>query len=348
MANRAGVNDKNALAFGAAYGEPLGWCRVFAQTQTWSTGGPWANAIAADARGEGVALSFKLGVPMLSAAGGSQDSRIRGIANGLVAAGITDGVIAVEHEPENPTKGINAAEWVAMQKHVLPLLKSILGPSGWRTAICLMGYTANPASHRNVDAYRVDEADVVAWDPYNNRGESDNIGDYYAEPGKPDIDPDVLFGVCIDVGLRWGKPSTIFEVGCPREQMDVSGTKRTAWWKRVADQNSLEGFEFVCHFDMGPVDSKADYAIRAEAASLAEFKRAIKASDNPCAALEAQVVGLQVQVVSLTAERAELVSTNAALTAEVAALTADRDALDAQNQKLQKRIDDAVSVLTVE
>jgi hypothetical protein len=69
------------------------------------------------------------------------------------------------HEPEND--GIAPATWKAWQAIHLPAIRA----AGGIPSICLMSYTVNPRSGRNVADWKLParQADVVYWDYYPNK-----------------------------------------------------------------------------------------------------------------------------------------------------------------------------------
>jgi hypothetical protein len=69
-------------------------------------------------------------------------------------------IVIDQHEPEQPSKGIDPAAWVKMQKAI------IADNPGALVAPCLMAWTLDPASGRNPESYYVDTAPLLAFDAY--------------------------------------------------------------------------------------------------------------------------------------------------------------------------------------
>lgn len=271
-----GVNSTHASEW-KAKGGPVEWSRVFAQTQAWSTSaGPWKLVADAAGRGERVAASSKPPSSMASIATGSQDAYFRAIATGLAALP-TKGVYTFQHEPEDDIQrnDFTAAQFIAASKRVYGVMRPILQPAGWRLAVCLMGWTADPASGRDINTYLdqglLDLLDVIAWDPYNASGAADG-GSAYATTDPRLFSPARLFTPCADATLARNKVPMIFETGCARRSADAAGLERSQWWEMAAGLPSMGEFEAIMHFEMASVDGFPNWAIRDELRSLAAFK----------------------------------------------------------------------------
>jgi hypothetical protein len=273
-----GVNVTH-LADWKAKGGPTEWTRCFAQNQAWSpTATVWKAMIDAAKRGEKVASSSKPPGTMSAIASGTYDAHFRNIATGLAGLA-TDGVYTFYHEPEdNIQRGeFTFAQFIAASKRVYSVMRPILQPSGWRTAVCLMGWTVDSRSGRNIDNYfdagLLALIDVIAWDPYNyGGGTGTNPAQPWATQDPRNTSPSSVFTNCVTTTQARGKTPMVFETGCNRREADTTGAERTGWWEMVAELPIMREFEAIMHFEMSSADGVSNTAIRDEPASLAAFK----------------------------------------------------------------------------
>jgi hypothetical protein len=283
-----GVNAPWAVAFQAAVGKTVRWCRTYGQTQAWSpSSGGFADTIAADARGQYSILSFKSTFTWAQVASGSDDARLTAIANGLVSNGVLPGIIVFNHEPENDAG--TAADFKAASGHV----KAVMAPlmPGWRFGVCLMVDTFRTGSGRHPDDWVHTSNDVLLVDGYNWR-DADTFGGGWADPAVSDRTPASIFGVDInaaDYAEALGMAFGFGEIGCSREQADTTGVERTAWWNLFADYILAlppGKVEMICHFEKNTSavtsgdGGLVNWAIRSEPASAIAFGRPLATSGN--------------------------------------------------------------------
>lgn len=271
-----GVNVTNLLDW-KAKGGPTKWTRIFAQTGSWSpTSSQWKPCVDAANRGEKVAVSSKPPGTMDQISAGTYDSFFRAIATGLAGLA-TKGVYTFYHEPEDNIQNgeFSFAQFIAASTRVYSQMRPILQPAGWRTGICFMSWTVNPSSGRNLNNYLntglLNLVDVLAWDCYNDSGAGDG-GSAWALTDPRLVSPSSLFGPCVTATTSRSKTPMIFETGCARRQADSTGSERTQWWQSVAAYSSMQQFEAIMHYEMGQANSRSEWAIRDEPASLAAFK----------------------------------------------------------------------------
>jgi hypothetical protein len=320
-----GVAQTHAVEFAAAAGVPVPWCRVFMQSQPWSPAA-YKPVLDAKARGQAVILSNKLpsGATMATVAAGTFDGFFSDVLAGLKAAGV-GGVYAFYHEPEdNVAAGeFTAADWRAAQARVGQLVKAAAVP-GLRFGTCLMSWTLDPASGRKPDDYYVPAADILLWDAYNQMDIKEPTVPYCTKDPSTTT-PAAVLGACVAYAKSKAKPTGLAEFGCPRQQVDTAGARRTAWLQAVAASGLIANFEMCCYFDLGIVDGKAEWAIRAEPASMTAFKgfSAQAPVDPALAAALAKIAALQAQLDAAAAALAAMTSArDAGLTRIASALAA--------------------------
>ncbi len=94
--------------------------------------------------------------------------------------------LCLQHEPENPNKNINAAQWRQMQSVWQGLINQVKAEQSRSDLYCtqiLMAWTLDPASGRNPEDWYAN-TDVLGWDPYT-LSQVGRVRDYSIGKGKP-------------------------------------------------------------------------------------------------------------------------------------------------------------------
>jgi hypothetical protein len=324
-----GANSTHTIELFQKMGEPADLCRVFIQTQSWNAGtNPCKAAVDASKRGETVVFSTKVS-SVAGAISGSDDTRIKGLASGLVAAGVKNFLFGIYHEPEDNVEGgeFTAAQWRQMQARLLPMVKTLIAPAGGKTISILMAWTTNPKSGRNAEDYRVPEADVQGWDLYERGGATSGTPEgVYAknDPSQASLDQ---WTWCLDAAKRWGKPSLMAEFGVMHRQSDPTGKEVAGYMDRVRAMPRINEVLGIIYFEQDGYS----YNIRDMADARAGFGRmnddvVVPPEPSDCSEVEAQLAAANAQLLTTTAA---LATANTALAkaqgqlTRIAAITAE-------------------------
>lgn len=343
-----GANAENVVDFIAKLERKMDICRVYLQTQDWNPNDARVKeALAAHARGERVIVTMKVG-SVANAINGSEDARQARILNGFKTAGLGDLVWGVLHEPEDNVQNgeFTAAQWRAMQAHMLPLANAILHPSGGQTISILMSWTANPSSGRNPQDYRIPEADIQGWDIYERAGQSVGTGVVWATKDPSSMSLDALWGPCLDLSRAWGKPTMVPEFGVLRRQSDTAGAERGAYFSRLAAWPRITEAKAIVYYEVGP--PRYNYAFRTEQAGCDGFNAIGKAGGviTPPETDAQKIARLTTELATITALYNTTKTERDALNDQLVQAHTDLSTVAGERDAMQFRITKAVADLT--
>jgi hypothetical protein len=156
------------------------------------------------------------------------------------------------HEPEDDIAGgsFTAAQYRDAFRHVAGIAAAQCRRNLYPTLI-LMGWTADPGSHRSWRDYYPGRryVSVLGWDPYNG-------AEGYAASYRTPRD---IAGAVIRVSHHAGKPFGIAETGSVRIAGDADGAGRAAWLRGLARYLRRKNAAFVTYFQS---TNKGDFELR--------------------------------------------------------------------------------------
>ncbi|HEY1486740.1 MAG TPA: hypothetical protein VGF84_11605 [Micromonosporaceae bacterium] len=213
----ASVHRDSGQSFSAALAAEQASIGTLQAVRVYNTGAPAAWPGDAGAVNRPVVVSFKYNPSQINS--GAEDSTLR---SWFASAPRTNPIYwSYWHEPEDDIANgsFTATAYKQAWTRIAGLARQANNPKLFATLI-LMGWTVNPASHRNWTDYYAGNSviDVIGWDVYNSK----QAKGLYSTASSL-LDP--VIAASDSVGKPWG----VAEMGSIKVPSDSSGSGRADW-----------------------------------------------------------------------------------------------------------------------